>query len=288
VKIKEIDLTEFTALYPLMNGGSVYVSGKYLSALSSIKKIKVYKIEKDRAVKAIFPVNAGRKLFINSNLQPPFTQYFNILTEDAVKEEREKLNFNESILGAYCKYLKEKYPLFSIPLHPYFEDMRNFMWSGVNVKPLYTYTVKINKDEMEKVSSKIKRKAGESALKTKKTDINFKKMFEKIKKAYRGKQPINEKEYETFMQELDKQGLLDVYESESGMLVILKDVENETIYEFNVFGRESGPMIYSAINFPEYSGWTFDFQGANTKGIAKYKSWFSPSLLKYFRISRFI
>jgi len=288
VKTKEIDLAEFTSLYPLMKGGSVYVSGKYLQSLSSIKKIKLYKIEKGSAIKAIFPVNAGRKLFINSNLQPPFTQYFNILTADAANEEREKLNFNESILGAYCKFLKEKYPLFSIPLHPYFEDMRNFIWSGVKVKPLYTYTVKINKDEMDKVNPKIKRKAGEMELKIKNADLNFKKMFEDIKKAYNGKQPVNENEYEIFMKELEQSDLLDVYESENGMLVLLKDFENKTIYEFNVFGRESGPMIYSAINFPKYNGWTFDFQGANTKSIAKYKSWFSPSLLKYFRISRFL
>lgn len=288
VKIRKIDIDQYSGVYGEMEGANIYVSPLYLSALSSVRKIRLFSIEKENRPEAVFPILEKRRFFAKAALQPPFTQYFNILRRKAEMNEREALKQREKIVGAYCEYLKKEYLLFSIPMHPYMQDMRIFQWRGIRVRPNYTYQIEAGPEGLCSVSGKIARKAKGASYEKIAVVNDFTEIFKALKSAYGGREPISRNDYIKLMHELQERKMLDVYADENGTLVLLRDDSAKTVYEYNVTGRESGALLYNALSQDCYRGWTFDFQGANTKSISMYKAWFSPSLVAYFRISRLL
>ena len=284
MQIQKIDLSEYREHYVNMKGKNIYVSPEYLKCLKEIREVGLYKIESEKEVAGIFPVLERKKIFVKYSPQPPFTQFFNLLINNRMRNERKEMDYLDRVISSYMAFLKKSFLLYLIPQHYYLTDLRPFIWDKAKVRILFTYLFRIEDNELKQIDRRIRNK---ESLNTKRI-TDYRSVFSGIYNAYKGKPPLKQLEFNKFISALNENQLIECFKNDNAQVCFLKDINNNIVYEFLIAGRDSGRLILDVFEQGFYKGMTFDFQGANTKRIAKYKALFNPELKQYFAISRFI
>ena len=250
--------------------------------MNRIRNVKCFAIEENSNIKAVFPVIERMKYFIKYSPQPPFTPFFNIMTEKNKNSEQRQLDAYERVIHEYVRFLNAKYKAFLIPQHYDYNDMRPFIWNKTKYSVLYSYYFPINRDNLSGIDRRIRNRDAQEPIEIQ--DLN--KLFGTINDAYRGKPPIGESEFIALFTALQELHLIDIYENDESIVCLLKDGERKIIYEFVVGGQNSGVLIRDIFEADIYQDYIFDFQGANTRSIARYKALFNPLLKQYFCIRK--
>ncbi|MDY6788207.1 MAG: hypothetical protein SVK54_08815 [candidate division WOR-3 bacterium] len=284
MKIVKIDRDTYSQKIKKMAGANIYISRHYLDALSSIRDIEQYGIEYKENIVAVFPVLRRRKLFIRYFTEPPFTQYFNIAMKERGGTLQRRMDYQCRLLNTYSDYLRKNFLIFSIPQHPYLQDIRGFKWHGVKLEIFYTYHFDITQDNLQQIDRRIRNKASEDY--SMETDPG--RVYPLIESAYGGDPPIKSDEFREFCSELLQKDLLRIYTTGKTVIGLLIDRQCRFVYQFFVGGRNSGILLRDLLREEMYADYTLDLQGANTQSIARYKALFNPQLKQYFKIKRFI
>ncbi|MGE3062362.1 MAG: hypothetical protein AB7T10_01855 [bacterium] len=280
-KIRRIDLAEYSELTKEYTLKSVFTERDYMSAVMKIKNIELFSLSNKEKIVGVFPVNVIKRGFVRIFLPPPFTPYFNLLLSSVPDKEREKMRFLEETIGNYVSFLKAKFMYFSVPQSPDFDDSRHFSWSGASVSLRYTYIYSNNQMSADSVDRMLKnRNIGEIS-----EEYDFENSYNMLKVSYKNKPPVKLKEYLLLMESLKEKNLIKCFSSKDANVTFLLDRESSTAYTYNISGRETAPLIFSAATRGLLDGFSIDFHGANTKRISLYKSMFNPKIKSYFSIS---
>lgn len=284
IHVDEVSLKEYAGISREFDWNNVFCSEEYIEALQSFKEIKTFVIFDEETPIGAFPVNRVKKSFFTFFLQPPFTLYFNLLMRNIPSDEKKKFTAFDKTVNAYVDYLKKHSIYFNLSQFYDMTDARWFVWASLNVHPKYTYILESDIKSLENVDRMIKNHA-DKVLSQIADSTDFEKAYRMVEDAYKGYPPIKKGDYINFMNKLNSFGLIKLYMTNDAMAMILKDKRRKTAYAFNIAGRDTGLLMYNLMRSDELNGYTFDFHGANTKNIAKYKSLFNPAVRNYFTIS---
>ncbi|MDD3802875.1 MAG: hypothetical protein PHW02_00620 [bacterium] len=279
--VKRIDIDEYASYEKIFTLRNIFTSKEYISSMMKIKNIELYAIHSKKGVAGIFPVNVVKRGFIRVFLPPPFTLYFNLMLEELPEKERERMKFLDLTVGSYINFLKRNFLFYSAPQSPGLTDSRHFEWSGSAVQPRYTYFIDDSKEIIDSADRMLKNRLVEDM----REENDFEKIYELINKSYKGHPPVKKKDYIVLMDGLKKSGMIKCIFSKSAAVVFLLDKDENTAYTYNICGRDTGPLILTAVKDNLLNGFSVDFHGANTKRISLYKSMFNPQIRRYFNIS---
>jgi len=282
-QILQIDFNEYSASIGGMERRNIFVDPLYLEGMMKAKRIEFYKVTDGSGDTAVFPLNIIRKGFVEISLPPPFTPYFNILTKPAGNKERGRMRFYEACEGAYAEWLRRRFAYFSIPQSPEQNDSRHFSWSGCRVKPRYTYLLENAESSLESADRMVRNKPEAEYSE----EYDFEMHHRMIAEAYKSKPPMRLSEYVKVMEIFKQNGILKCFSSNDGHVTFLMDNERKTAYAYNICGRNTAGLIFTALKREIPQGYMLDFHGANTKRISNYKSMFNPVVKGYFCIEGF-
>ena len=97
-----------------MKGKNIYVSPEYLKCLREIREVGFYKIESKKEIAGIFPVLERKKIFVKYSPQPPFTQFFNLLIDNKMRNERKEMDYLDRVISSYMTFLRKSFLLYLI------------------------------------------------------------------------------------------------------------------------------------------------------------------------------
>lgn len=284
LEIEEISLNDVNDVTCGMKGISIYTQSKYLKAMSSIRPVKCYMIKSNNNAAGVFPLIDRRKFLVRYAPQPPFTQYFGLMMNNSSSSVQREMDAKNRIVDSYTKFLNSRYRMFLLPQHHEYSDIRPFIWKNVKYSILYTYHFHISRDNLGSIDRRIRNKDEEDF--TLSNDIEL--MYRDIQGAYKGKPPIGEADFHKLMNQLIEYDMISIYRNKEAAVCFLRDEERKIVYEYIAAGHNTGKLIRDIFAQGLYAGYTFDFQGANTENIARYKALFNPLLKQYFCIRKHI
>ncbi|MBO8161749.1 MAG: GNAT family N-acetyltransferase [Thermosipho sp. (in: Bacteria)] len=273
-------------------------------------KLVTYGIHKGDALIALFPVFIMKKGFLKfiftSSPKAMMTYSGVILSKDFGElKQNKKEGIMEEIVNSMNQILAEISPdFFYMILTPGIDDIREFKWNKYEISPLYTYVLDLTKtlDEiwsgLKKVTRKNIKKAENNANitieKVESADIIYN--FLKDRYAEQGLHlPILSNNY------LNE--LISAY-PENIEAYVLKNIDGEVLTGKLIIKYKDryinwiGDMKTENASLQDYIMWkfiekaktegyhVFDFGGANTKRLCKFKAKFNPRPELYFGVTR--
>lgn len=263
---------------------------------------KIYGVLKNGNLVAGCPVYEKIKYGFKMAILPPLVPHLGIVLKDDKSlylSKREYLTLKvEELLS---ERFSREYSYINLTNHPNLQDIRGFDWAGWKINARYTYIV--NFKEKPKISPSAKRqinKALKAGIKVKESS-NIEEFANIVYKSYlrHGNPPPYSEEY-----------LINIanylFSKKIGILLVAKDSEKrilsgmimikdkKTLYEWVVAGdpefHETGAnsllLSYIFSNFSSQFD-KFDFMGANTQTIAKFKTNFGGQLVPYYTCEKY-
>ncbi|MEO0288307.1 MAG: hypothetical protein ABIN00_01525 [candidate division WOR-3 bacterium] len=274
MKIDRIDFDFYEKSSENFFGFNVFVSRKYLETFGGIKNIKIYSVSSENGIEAFFPVNERRFFFSKVFLTPQFTQFFNIILKNDPEHEKKKFFRFREIVSTYSIFLNKNFVYFSLPLHYDFYDVRIFQWNGINVIPCYSYIVEEFKEN------------DASSFDELKLVTDSQKLYQDYLASYKGKTPIDKKDFTYVIDSLKEKELLKIFANSKASVAVLFDDRNKVAYLYVITGKDTIKLLNQIYKGGYFKGYKIDLVGANTERIAKYKSKIDPSLKLYFKLEK--
>jgi len=240
-------------------------------------------------------------------LQPVITPYHGIILKERNTTNNKKLeNQRFKVAEKINDYLSSAYQYITYTFKPGYLDVRPFTWEGFNVRVLYTYKAHIA--ESEKVTESFDSDIRRRIKKAKQKDYFISKGFDKSKikeffqlqeltyKRQRHEFPFNLSQFIAFLNSLGSR-IVDIYTIYSDSKPVFSQIiiKEETVaYYWLAAGK---PDFYSTglnqllfeymINDLSNQGFEhFDFIGANTGTISKYKATYNFPLTPYYSVKK--
>lgn len=280
--ISETGIDNIDSISNGMRGVSIYTQEAYLKALSAIRPVKCYVIRSNNNIAGVFPLIDRKKLFIRYAPQPSFTQYFGIMTAVNAHSEQKQMDFFDRIVNQYSSFLNKRYRAFLLPQHYDYTDMRPFIWKNLKCSVLYTYHFAVNMENMQRIDRRIRNKESEAFEISQ--DIEM--LYKDVHASYNGKPPLSKSDFSIMMKHLISSGIVKIYRNSEAAVCFLIDDTRKILYEYAAAGKNTGRLIRDVFAGGAFEDYLFDFQGANTESIARYKALFNPVLKQYFCIRK--
>jgi len=289
--------------------GTIFNSTFWLKNLLNYKNIQ-FKIlavfDANKEIVAGFAFGQKNKFGVFKIVVPtPYTPYNGILIKEKKSKYQSKIeSFNFKILNYINKFLLSNYKYISISFSPDYNDIRPFSWNNYNTKILYTYRLKLENlsnifdnfdsdikrriKKAKQLSYEIKVENNQHSIKTFYQLQNL--SFEKQKHQFN----LSEEEFINFMQGIFKKNaarIYTIYTDDSvpvASCVVL--LSNNTAYYWlagsnpNFLNTGFNQLLFWEMlnDLSENKIERFDFMGANTNSIARYKSTYNFTLTPYY------
>lgn len=290
--------------------GTIFNKSFWLENLYKTSKNITFKIlgcfDKDSKLIAGFAFGYKKKFSLFSIIVlPSLSPYSGILIKERKtnyisKSENYKLNLSSLIID----FLNKNYSQVSIILSPSFKDIRSFSWDKFSEKIMYTYYADLtNPDNLvELFDPDVKRqiKKLENTETIVKKDDSVKTFFDLQKKSFERQQhsfKLNEPQFINFLEKIHLAKCYKVYTIYDNNQAVYSTIilfYKETAYYWlaggdpNYFTKGYNKMLLKEIIFDlnQQGIKHFDFIGANTPNISKYKSNFGFNLTPYYYIEK--
>jgi len=294
--------------------GTIFNKTYWLKNIFSYKNTK-FKVlagfDKNDKIIAGFAFGYKIKFGIFKIINPPvITPYNSILIKERNTNKRSKNeSYNFGILNEIIQFLDKNFNFIKIRFTPNHSDIRPFIWNKYNESIFYTYNLKLGKKEtiFENFDSDIKRRIKKAkqllySIKTEQNDENINAFynlqnisFEKQKHNFN----LTKEQFINFMQILfheDKAKIYTVYLEDKPVAscVLVFDKTNAYYWlagsDYKYLNTGLNQLLFwEMINdLSKNEIKNFDFLGANTNTIAKYKSTYNFKLVPYYSIEKII
>ena len=241
---------------------------------------------------------------------PPITPYNSILIKERNSKNRSKNeSYNFKIANEFIQFLNKKFHYIKITLSPEYFDIRPFIWNNYKERVLFTYSSELVKvtSIFENFDSDIKRRIKKAQqlpynIKTDETENNIN-AFYQLQKLSFNKQvhafKLSKDQFLNFMQILffEKKGkIYTVYLENTPVAscVLIFDKSNAYYWlagsDPKHLNTGLNQLLFQEmlVDLSKNEIKTFDFLGANTKTIAKYKSTYNFKLAPYYSVDKTI
>ena len=199
-----------------------------------------------------------------------------------------------------AEFLTERYHSVQLTHAPDVIDMREFIWSGWDVQPRYTYHIPLGDPDamwgrMERRVRTVIRKAEKDGFRFRETEDTglLRRQYEMVYAGQPGGTPVDPGIVERFAADAQRKGIAETHlvESKSGeaasIVAFAKgfDCVHAWVAGADPQFRESGAtsLLYWRF-FEEADDPLFDFVGANISGIALFKRGFGADLVSHFAV----
>jgi len=293
------------------NSGTVFHTTEWLLRVygTSDVNLEVLAIYNDKKeIVAGFAFGFKTFLSLKVMVAPPATPYCSPLikskkTTSITKQESYSNSINELII----KYLESKLKLIKITFPKQCLDIRFWNWKKYDNRVLYTYTASVSDTEalISKFDSDIKRrakKAKELAYKfcSDNSDIHISDFFSLQNKTMEKQQhkfPLSETTFIDIMRYMMRNDVAKIYtiyfeDTPVASCVVLLDKSKAYYWlagsdpEYLKLGFNQLLFVKMIEQISALGVQYFDFVGANTPSIARYKSTFNMNLQPYFQIEK--
>ena len=206
-----------------------------------------------------------------------------------------------SSASSLIRFLETRYSSIRLTHSPELVDTREFSWAGWDVGPRYTYRLPLPADR-QKLWQRLERRTRTAVRKAEKEGYRFRRLDdpELVRRQYElvyssspnpGRPPGESALVERFARAASDAGLTEMYvaESPSGAIaaaVVFARASREVfawVAGADPAFRDSGAASFLYWRFLEQTTFqSFDFVGANIRGIALFKRGFAGDLVPYF------
>ncbi|MGM0503187.1 MAG: GNAT family N-acetyltransferase [Bacteroidota bacterium] len=265
--------------------------------------------DKNKKLVAGYAFGTKNKFFLFPIIVPPkFTPYNNLLikkrdTKYVSKKESNQLLIIEEI----SNFLIKKFKFITLSFPPGFKDIRGFLWNGYTEKIKYTYLEKIKNIEeiQECFEPSLKRQIKKGLKQNYKISYDFNnneigisyQLLKTMQKKNNKKRFLDYSEFENILKILHAKNsllLCNIYNEDTPVYSNIIIIDQSTAFywlaggNYNFYNTGLNQvLLYNILNkLNQLDCKTFDFIGANTDSIAKYKSTYNFNLTPYFSVSK--
>lgn len=290
--------------------GAIFNKSFWLEGLFKSQKNITFKIlgcfDNNSKLVGGFAFGYIKKFSLFSIIVPPcLTPYSGILikkrpSKNISKIESYRLNISNNIVS----FLNKHFSQVSLILSPTYNDIRGYIWGDFNEKVMYTYYSNLNNpnDLFESFDPDVKRQI----KKLENTDVTINKndsietFFDLQEKAFLRQKhsfKLSKKQFYRFLEELDSEKcykVYTIYESGVPAYSTIMVFYKQTAYywlaggdpKFFAKGHNKFLLWEIMLDLNKEGMTDFDFVGANTPSISKYKSNFGFNLVPYYALEK--
>ena len=286
-----------------------YYWNKAVYALDPSVSIRVIGCLKEGKLVAGMVVGSQKKFGFIQTMVPPYaSSFYGLLIKERESEMVSKAeSFRHEVLDALLRFTEKAYQISTFSLPPGFRDIRSFNWRNYSAEVIYTYRSDLRDPELlfnkflpslrrqikkgEKLKYEIREPASPADLAT---------VYDLLETSYRRQEHairFSRERFYTFMDTPALKNHLKVHSiwwENKPVAVIVLLVDGNTAYYWLAGGDHqyfntglNQVLLWQVIRKLHDSGFTtFDFIGANTPSISKYKSGYNFDLVSYYRVSK--
>jgi hypothetical protein len=282
---------------------------KAIFALDPGVSLQVVACFKEDRIVAGLITGSLKKLGIIRTMVPPYASpFYGILIKERDTELLSKLeSYRYEIMEELLTFVEKEYQITRISLLPAYEDIRSFNLRSYTSEEKYTYLVDTSNPDLlfEKFLPALRRqiKKGE------KLEYQIRELtgtgemsivYDLIETSYsrqRHSFRFSRQQFDDFMENpalKQHLKLYSIWQEDKPVAAIVLLVDRSTAYywlagvdpQFSNTGLNQVLMWQLLKKMPELGITTFDFMGANTPSIAKYKSGYNFKLVSYHQLSK--
>ena len=240
---------------------------------------------------------------------PPYASvFYGLLIKERESEMVSKAeSFRHEVLDTLLQFIEKDYQISIYSLSPGFSDIRSFNWRNYSSDVLYTYRVDLHDPDylFSKFLPSLRRqiKKGEKLkyeIREPVTLADMSVVYDLIETSYKRQAHtirFNREQFYAFMDTPALKDHLRVYSiwwEDKPVAVIVLLVDGDTAYYWLAGGDHqyfnkglNQVLLWKVIGKLHNAGCTtFDFMGANTPSISKYKSGYNFDRVAYYRVSK--
>jgi len=278
-------------------GETAFSDSSYLEIISAGAGLEmdqaVVLVDDHPAAAVRIPVR--RRLGLRCAVIPPLTAYSAVKLGSALKES--EVHDRTCVLEPLLEAVEHRFHVAALHLPPEIQDLRTFMWRNWAVRPLYTYSIRLDasRDPVDSWSESARRIARQQSSEFDVVAGDARTQAQLVVESYlrSGRRPpLEEDRLTDVIQSLVDAGAATGHAARSvssgeieASVTILRS--GSTAYYWAAGGKPGASMtVLLATLLPELATngiKLFDFVGANTASIAEFKRRFGGRLTTYFR-----
>lgn len=291
-------------------GGSIFNKSFWLENLYKYSKNINFKIlgcfDKDSNLLGGFSFGHFKKFGLFSIIAlPRLTPYSGILIKKRPSKYVSKTeNYHLNVTKALTAYLDKNFSQISLILSPNYKDVRAFSWNNYSERVMYTYCANIKEAEslIESFDPDVKRqiKKLEQDEFLIKIDDNIDVFYDLQEKSFKRQERsfnLNKSQFTEFLKNINLENCYKVYTIYQGKTPVYSSIV--LLYKSigyywlaggdpNYFAKGHNKLLLKEIvvDLNKKGIKEFDFIGANTPSISKYKSNFGFNLVPYYYVEK--
>lgn len=288
--IIEVDETHWKQIINA-NECSIFFNSQFLNAIANNFNYKLHYLVFHENGKYLL---SGAFYSYNRNIITPLAfTYASIQIEDI--SDRKYIE----VINSLCVYLKKEFRKISLRLPLDITDLRPFIWEGFRITNRYTYVKSVDDffyKSIEKNKLKVKLKAENAGFSFKveiATEDDIDRVLGSLKKLFIRRKTI--KSHKDFLLNLGNTGVLIAFNAYLNAVLnctslVLIDKNLKKSYALLI--QESDNKLVHTFLYVKRLEWLqqndfekIDFCGANSKGLANFKSFFNPVLKPYYLVN---
>lgn len=288
--------------------GTIFNKSFWLENIYKYQKNVVFRIvgcfDKDSNLTGGIALGFKKKFSIFSIIVPPvLTPYSGVLIKPRSSKYKSKIeNYHLKILEEIIIFIDQDYSFVTFTLNPKFKDLRMFSWNNYKVDTKYTYLSQLNDINalLESFDPDVKRQIKKLG---KNYSINFNdsvetfyqlqgKSFSRQKHTFK----LSFNKFKDFLNGLDKHlyKVYSIYNLDKPVYSTIVLFHKQTGFywlaggdpEYFTKGYNKALLYEIILDLYNHQIKNFDFIGANTPSISKYKSNFGFDLTPYFCVEK--
>lgn len=271
-------------------------------------KLLSYGIYKENELLSIIPLFYHKKFIFKMVFSPPprsAVPYLGLLVTDefkTFKQSKKETCLKTIFLDISSELNKLSAGYVNIATAPNISDIRQFKWNGFTTEPRFNYILDLTAP-LEKIWNGFKQEARKGITKAERGGYrldcgdNISGFYQRVQERYKEQKLSDPLLNETYLVDIKKHypnniKLYNLYDSKDDLLtcVMTQQYKNKFVYWIGSTRSEQYAneyLIWRLIQKAKSEHYTiFDFTGANTENICRFKSKFNPQLEFYFNVYR--
>jgi hypothetical protein len=272
-------------------------------------KLQIVGTFKDNVLQGGFAFGVVRKFSFFKMIVPPiYTSFNSILIKDRESKYNAKIeNHRIEIIKEICNYLEVKYDYITVSFPPNFIDLRGFLWNGFSEKTRYTYIhhIRSHEEAFNNFEPSLKRQIRKGLKQDYRISFDFnvdekKVSYDLLNVMSKRKNRNIYFDYQKFNKLLDKYHnngnilLCNIYLKDRPVYTMVILLDRKTAYYWMAGGNYkyyntglNQLLMFRVLKELETHNYCyFDFVGANTEAIIKYKSGYNFKLTPYLGVEK--
>ncbi|HKL76010.1 MAG TPA: GNAT family N-acetyltransferase [Halanaerobiales bacterium] len=293
--------------------GSIFNKSFWLENIYKYQKNITFRIvgcfDKNKELIAGVAIGVKNKFFLIPIIVPPIlTPYNSILIKTReTKYISKKENSQFLIIEKINTFLNKNLKFITLQFPPSFKDIRSFLWNGFSEEIKYTYTEKITDiDKLyEYFDPSLKRQIKKGLKHNYKLNFDFNDneiktsymLLQSMHKNNQKKGFLNFKDFDSFIKILNANNsllLCNIYKDKIPVYTNIILMDKSTAFywlaggNYNLYNTGLNQvLLYNILDkLNQLNCKFFDFVGANTDSIAKYKSNYNFKLTPYYAVKK--